>query len=190
MVQLASGTSVSGKLQQPTNSVLPWVATAARLVLAGFLAVAGALKIGTPAISVQAVRAYQLLPDSLAQAFGYGLPVLEIILGVLLVIGLLTRPVAVISGLLMIAFMIGIGSAWARGLRIDCGCFGGGGQLAAGQEPTYFWELLRDVGLLACAAWIAIRPPGRLAMDSALGLTGSAGDEEAEPVDEPRSDHT
>jgi uncharacterized membrane protein YphA (DoxX/SURF4 family) len=172
MVQLASDTSVSQNLAS-TRPVLPWVTTGARLVLAGVLIVAGALKIGTPALSVQAVHAYQLLPDSFAKGLGYGLPVLEIVLGLLLVVGLLTRPVAVVAGLLMAAFIIGISSAWARGLRIDCGCFGGNGTLGVGQDPNYFWELMRDVGLLACAAWIVVKPPGRLAMDSALGLAGS-----------------
>ncbi|WP_245658151.1 DoxX family protein [Microtetraspora malaysiensis] len=146
--------------------------TAARLVLAAVLIVAGGLKIGAPALSVQAVQAYQLLPDSLATAIGYGLPIVEIVIGVLLVVGLLTRVAAVVSGLLMLAFVIGIASAWARGLRIDCGCFGGGGELGAGESPNYLWEILRDFGLVVVAAWIFIRPPGRFAMDSALGLTG------------------
>ncbi|WP_285703653.1 DoxX family protein [Microtetraspora sp. NBRC 16547] len=147
--------------------------TAARLVLGAVLIVAGGLKIGAPALSVQAVKAYQLLPDSLATAIGYGLPILEIVIGVLLAVGLLTRVSAVVAGLLMLAFVVGIASAWARGLRIDCGCFGGGGELGAGQDPNYFWEILRDFGLVIVAAWIFIRPPGRLAMDSALGLSGS-----------------
>ncbi len=154
------------------HPALPWVTTAARLVLAAVLIVAGGLKIGAPALSVQAVKAYQLLPDSLATAIGYGLPIIEIVIGVLLAVGLLTRVSAVVAGLLMLAFVVGIASAWARGLRIDCGCFGGGGELAAGQDPNYLWEILRDFGLVIVAAWIFIRPPGRLAMDSALGLSG------------------
>ncbi|ETK36504.1 MauE/DoxX family redox-associated membrane protein [Microbispora sp. ATCC PTA-5024] len=183
MVQLASGTSVSERLQT-AKPALSWVTTAARLVLAGVLIVAGAMKIGAPALSVQAVRAYQLLPDGLATAFGYGLPVLEIILGLLLVVGLLTRPVAAVGGVLMAMFIVGIASAWARGLRIDCGCFGGDGSLAAGQDPNYFWELLRDIGLFACAAWTVIKPPGRLALDSALGLTGPPEAEDGDPPSE------
>ena len=109
-----------------------WVTTVARLVVAGVLIVAGWLKIGTPALSVQAVRAYELLPEPVATVVGYGLPILEIVLGVLLVVGLLTRAAGAASALLMLAFVVGIASAWARGLRIDCGCFGGGGKLAAG----------------------------------------------------------
>ncbi|WP_308169645.1 MauE/DoxX family redox-associated membrane protein [Acrocarpospora catenulata] len=150
---------------------VPWVTTLARLVLGGVLIVAGWLKIGTPALSVQAVKAYELLPDGVATAVGYGLPILEIVVGALLVLGLLTRFSAVVAGLLMLAFVVGIASAWARGLRIDCGCFGGDGTLAAGQEPAYLAELLRDAGLVLCAAWAAWFPPGRLALDSLLGLT-------------------
>ncbi|WP_433496909.1 DoxX family protein [Sphaerimonospora sp. CA-214678] len=172
MVQLASGSRVSDR-SRSVHLVLSWVTTAARLVLGGVLLVAGALKVGAPATSVQAVRAYELLPESLVQIVGYGLPVVEIVIGALLVVGLLTRVSGVISGLVMAAFVVGIASAWARGLRIDCGCFGGGGQLADGQDPNYLWELLRDFGLLACAAWIVARPPGRLALDSVLGLSGS-----------------
>jgi uncharacterized membrane protein YphA (DoxX/SURF4 family) len=149
---------------------VPWVTTGARLVLAGVLIVAGWLKIETPALSVQAVKAYELLPAPVATAVGYGLPILEIVVGVLLVVGLLTRVAGVVSALLMLAFVVGIGSAWARGLRIDCGCFGGGGKLAAGQSPGYFWEILRDGGLFLAGAWIVRFPPGRLALDSALGL--------------------
>ncbi|WP_214416909.1 MauE/DoxX family redox-associated membrane protein [Sphaerisporangium fuscum] len=169
------------------HPAVPWVTTVARLVVAGVLIAAGWLKIGTPALSVQAVKAYELLPEGVATAVGYGLPILEIVVGVLLVVGLLTRAAGGVSALLMLAFVVGIGSAWARGLRIDCGCFGGGGALAAGQSPNYFWEILRDAGLFLLGAWITLYGPGRLSLDSALGLVPGraplAGDEHGD--DEP-----
>ncbi|WP_248964896.1 MauE/DoxX family redox-associated membrane protein [Sphaerisporangium perillae] len=155
------------------HPAVPWVTTVARLVVAGVLIVAGWLKIGTPALSVQAVQAYELLPAQVATAVGYGLPIVEIVVGVLLVVGLLTRAAGVVSALLMLAFVVGIASAWARGLRIDCGCFGGGGKLAAGQSPSYFWEILRDGGLFLLGAWIVRFAPGRLSLDSALGLVAA-----------------
>ncbi|GAA3409636.1 MauE/DoxX family redox-associated membrane protein [Streptosporangium vulgare] len=172
-------------------SALPWVTTVSRLVLAGVLIVAGWGKIGTPVLSVQAVEAYELLPESLATAVGYGLPILEIVVGVLLVVGLLTRAAGVISALLMLAFVIGIASAWARGLRIDCGCFGGGGQLAAGVEPDYLIDILRDFGLFGLGVLVAWFPPGRLALDSALGLTPGQepyGDSDGNPEGDPDGD--
>ncbi|MGW4641172.1 MauE/DoxX family redox-associated membrane protein [Sphaerisporangium sp. NPDC004334] len=171
------------------HPAVPWVTTLARLVVAVVLIVAGWLKIGTPALSIQAVQAYELLPAQVATAVGYGLPIVEIVVGVLLVAGLLTRAAGVVSALLMLAFVIGIASAWARGLRIDCGCFGGGGKLAAGQSPSYFWEILRDGGLFLLGVWIIRFAPGRLSLDSALGLVPArAARDDDEDADESGED--
>ena len=60
----------------------------------------------------------------------------------------------------MVVFILGIASAWARGLSIDCGCFGQGGTIAAAQTQ-YPQEIARDVGLLACAAWLVAQPRPR-----------------------------
>jgi uncharacterized membrane protein YphA (DoxX/SURF4 family) len=147
-----------------------WATLVARLVLAGVLFWAGWVKFREPpALQRQAVEAYELLPDGLAGAVGYGLPVLEMVLALLLVVGFATRFSAVISALLMAVFIAGIASVWARGLSIDCGCFGGGGAVAAG-ETKYPQEILRDLGYLALALWIAVFPPGRPALDRRLGL--------------------
>lgn len=149
-------------------AVLPWLATVARLALGTVWVVAGVLKIGDPAASVRAVRAYQLLPEPVVQIVGAGLPAAELVLGVLLIIGLGVRAGAVLSALLLAAFVVGIAAAWARGLRIDCGCFGSGGELAPGQEPSYGPELARDAGLLALAGLLAWWPRSRFAADGWL----------------------
>ena len=147
--------------------VLDLVGLLARLVLGVVLVVAGALKVTTPAVSAMAVRAYQLLPYDVAGVVGVALPVVEIAAGLLLVLGLLTRPAAVVGGLLMLAFLVGIISAWARGLTIDCGCFGGGGTIAAAQTH-YLSETLRDIGLALCAAWLVVRPRTAFSLDRRL----------------------
>lgn len=162
------------------RSTIPWVTTVARLVLGVVLIVAGVPKFRDQIQSVTAVKAYQLLPDSVATMVGHALPIVEIVIGILLVVGLLTRVAAVVGGLLMVAFVFGIAWAWAHGLKIDCGCFGGGGQLKAGQEPTYLLDILRDGGLVLCAAWTVWFPPGRFALDGALGLAGGGTREEEE----------
>ena len=143
-----------------------------RLVLGVVILVAGALKVGQLETSARSVRAYQLLPYDVAGAIGYGLPVLELAVGVLLVLGLFTRVSAVIAGFLMVVFIIGIASAWARGLSIDCGCFGKGGTIAASQTQ-YPQEIARDVGLLACAVWLAVRPRSTLSLDRLLSPAGA-----------------
>lgn len=148
-------------------TVLPWTATLGRLLLGGAFAYAGLLKLPDPAASVRAVRAYRLLPESLVPLFGYGLPVLEVLIGLVLILGLHVRLGALAAGVLLVVFMAAIGSAWARGLRIDCGCFDAGGEVGAG-ETSYGSELLRDGGLLLVAAALARWPTSRLALDHDL----------------------
>ena len=144
-----------------------WFGTVARLVTGGVWIWAAALKLPHPDQSVLAVRAYQLLPGDTAVTVGHLLPILEIVVGGCLVLGLLTRGAAVLSGLLFVAFIVGIASVWARGITIDCGCFGGGGY-DADAASTYPWEIARDVGLLALSAYLVWQGRTRLALDNVL----------------------
>lgn len=146
----------------------PWLATLARLGLAVLWLLAGASKLGDLAESGRAVAAYRLMPAEAARAVGAALPFVELALGLILLVGLATRLAAVVSASLLTVYIAGIASAWARGLSIDCGCFGGGGDLATGQSPSYLPELLRDVSLLAVAVFLAIWPLTRFATDTLL----------------------
>lgn len=147
------------------EKVQPWISLLVRLGLAAVWLVAGLLKVGSPQQSIQAVRAYELpIPDALVNLIGYGLPWFEVALGLLLLAGLLTRPVAIVSAIVLVLFMIGVASAWARGLTIDCGCFGGGGEVAPG-ETQYLSELFRDTGFLLLAGWLIWRPRSKFSLD-------------------------
>ena len=133
--------------------VLPALAVLARLVTGVVWIWAGAAKLSDPYAAVLAVRAYQLLPAGLADTVGHLLPTLEIVVGAALVLGVLTRGAAVVSALLFLAFIIGISSAWARGLQIDCGCFGGGG-FDPNAASRYPWEIGRDAALLLASVFL------------------------------------
>lgn len=154
----------------------PWVSLVARLVLGGVMLVAGALKVTDPETATQAVRAYELLPHGFDGIVGMLLPILEIAIGLLLIIGYGVRPAAVATGVFMVLFIAAVSSAWARGLAIDCGCFGGGGQVAPGQTK-YLQEILRDAGLLALAGWLYLNPLSKFALESdprtSTGVTAS-----------------
>jgi uncharacterized membrane protein YphA (DoxX/SURF4 family) len=143
--------------------VLPWVGTAVRVVLGGVWVAAGLVKLPDPAAAERAVRAYQLAPEGLVPALAFGLPVLEIAIGVLLLVGAFVRPAAVTSALLLAGFTAAVASAWGRGLTIDCGCFGGGGQVDA-DETAYLSEIVRDLVLLAGSCLLVLRPCTRLAL--------------------------
>jgi len=146
------------------SSLQPWATLAARILLGVVLLLAGYLKAKSPAQAQMAVRAYKLLPISIANIFGLSLPWLEIGAGILLIVGIAVRYAALFGGLLMLLFVGAISQAWARGLSIDCGCFGGGGQVAAG-HTKYLQEILRDLGLTLSAVFLYLNPHGKFGLD-------------------------
>jgi uncharacterized membrane protein YphA (DoxX/SURF4 family) len=141
-----------------------WIALGARLILGGVLFVAGLLKYQHLDKSQMAVRAYELLPISLANFIGVVLPFVEIAVGILLILGAAIRISSMVGGILMLMFITGISQAWARGLSIDCGCFGGGGQVAPG-TASYLPEILRDAALALLAIYLFRYPQSKFALD-------------------------
>jgi uncharacterized membrane protein YphA (DoxX/SURF4 family) len=147
----------------------PWLGLISRLVLGGVLFIAGYLKVGTPDKSQMAVRAYEVLPISLANLIGLLLPYVEIGIGLLLILGVYTRISAALGGAIMVIFIVAIAQAWARGLTIDCGCFGGGGQVAA-SETKYLSEIIRDTALVLLALYLIRYPKTKFSIDKSPKL--------------------
>lgn len=157
-----------------TRVIKDWIGLACRLILGGTLLVAGLLKVGDLPSSVQSVRAYKLFGETLVHVIGYGLPIFEIILGLLIIAGVFTRWTALLGALVMFAFIGGIAHAWNSGLAIDCGCFGNGGALAEGVKPKYLQKILRDLGLAACGLWLVVRPRSKFGVDGWIFGTSTA----------------
>ena len=166
-----------------------WVTLAARVILGVTLLVAGLLKVTRLDASVQSVRLYQILPWDFAGFVGAALPIVEVIVGLLLITGTFTRVSAVVGSALMLAFIIGIASVWARGISIDCGCFGGGGAIEA-SKTQYPLEILRDTGLLLTGAWTIWRPRAPFAVDNWLFAPIDHTDSALEPIAEDDKEST
>jgi len=156
------------QLSARMTAAWPWISTVARLGLAAVFLTAGLLKVDDLAASGRAVNAYRLFSYDTAKVIGAVQPFLEIALGLLLLIGLAVRLSAAIAALLLVIFIAGIVSAWARGLQIDCGCFSKGGDLAAGRTAEYGREILRDVGFLVLAGILLVKPRTRFSLDGLL----------------------
>jgi len=148
----------------------PWLSTASRLFLAGVFILAGWPKLIDADTTVRSVRAFKILPEGLVAPFGYALPLIELAVAALLIAGLFTRVAALITAAMMVMFLGGIIQAWARGLSIECGCFGGTGTLVSDPVPGYIRDILRDVGFLAVALFLARWPRSALAVDRLLQL--------------------
>jgi uncharacterized membrane protein YphA (DoxX/SURF4 family) len=168
--------------------VTAWLGLLARLVLGALWLAAGGGKVGDLAASVRAVHAYEILPYQASKVVGVALPFVEVALALLLLAGFAVRVAAAVSAGLLAVFVAGIGSVWARGLSIDCGCFGGGGQLAAGESPQYLWEIVRDLGLLLVAGYLVLRPRSRFAVDNLLAVDPALEDEDEADGEEARDD--
>jgi len=149
------------------RELLPWLGLAVRLTAAAIWLFAGITKLSDLDGFRAQVDAYQVLPHVLVSPFSYGLPLVEVAIGGYLLVGAMVRPTAILACVLMVIFLVAEAQAWARGLSIDCGCFGNGGAIGAAQT-RYPQEIARDVGLLLCAVWLAIRPHSAYNLDGVL----------------------
>ena len=142
----------------------PWVTLLSILVLGGVLLVAGGLIVGNLPKSAMAVRSYEMLPIPLANFLGYTLPWIEIGMGLLLIVGVAVKISGALGALTMLAFIIAIAQAWARGLSIDCGCFGGGGAIDP-EDTKYPQKLLENMGLMSLGIFLYFFPKGRFGLE-------------------------
>jgi uncharacterized membrane protein YphA (DoxX/SURF4 family) len=148
----------------------PWLSLLVRLGLAVVMFWAAIPKLSDLRGSTQMVALYQIFPPAINQLIGVGLPIIELTLGILFLTGLLSRYASIVFGLMLVAFIAGIISAWARGLSIDCGCFSVDGALKPGEQTKYGQDILRDIGFMAMTAFLAIWPRSMASADTLLGL--------------------
>lgn len=96
----------------------------------GFLFIyAGAEKISDPSGFSTSISNYKLLPVYMVNFFAITMPWIEIVAGILLVFGISVKENAFIINAMLIVFIAAISISLARGLSIDCGCFGKGNQI-------------------------------------------------------------
>ena len=152
-------------------AVQPWLSLVVRLSMAGILVAAATPKLLDLPQSVIAVRAYRLLPEAIVPLVGHLLPVVELLLAVVLLVGVLTRAAGVIWLLMMAGFLTGVIWAWSQGLQIDCGCFGGGGDLAEGETTNYSTYVAERLGFVALGAYLVAFPRTRFSLDAWMAGT-------------------
>jgi putative oxidoreductase len=121
----------------------PVAALVCRVALAAIFLYAGLPKVAHPQAFLASVRNYDILPNAIVPAFALILPMVEVLAGALLLLGVWIRPSGLVIGGMLVAFIVAIASALARGIDIECGCFSHGGS-RVGMEL-----ILRDLAMLA-----------------------------------------
>jgi len=91
----------------------------------GLVMLAAALgKIGDPTAFSAQIHHYRLVPVGAENLLAVLLPWVELLAGLALVLGPHARSGAWLSVAMLAVFTLAVGTAVARGLDIECGCFG------------------------------------------------------------------
>jgi uncharacterized membrane protein YphA (DoxX/SURF4 family) len=118
-------------------------------VLALVFIYAGTVKAFDGSAFYHDIRLYHLVSDDTAWYVARYLPWLEIVAGFGLIWKYTRSSASILIATLLLIFTGAISSAWARGLNIECGCFGNTSGLS-----SYPWILARDLALLLAAFYL------------------------------------
>jgi putative oxidoreductase len=130
-----------------------------RLVLGFVFIYAGAEKIASPINFAESISNYQLLNAFFITLAAVLLPWIEVFCGVLLVSGSAVRENAFIISTMLLVFIIAGLISIARGLDIDCGCFGDD------SAKLGFLKIFENILLLIAGIMLMIYDSGLLAVD-------------------------
>lgn len=132
------------------SSILRATALVLRIALGGIFAYAAYVKLKDPwALFAMNIESYKVLPLWAVELAARTLPWAELLLGLLLIVGILRRISTTCASLLLAVFFTLIIRAYAKGMEINCGCFGPG-------EAISWKTMLRDGSLLAGSLFVTV----------------------------------
>lgn len=129
-----------------------WPAIVVRVIVGGVFVVAGALKVLDPGAFAGDVANFRMLPHPAINLVAITLPWIELVAGVMMVIGVWPRGNALVITAMCVVFLVALTQALARGLDVRCGCFG-----TVEARKVGLTALAQDVVLLAGAVWLLKR---------------------------------
>ncbi len=143
--------------------------TAARLYLGVVFLMACVHKIAVPESFAVDIATYDQLPLVLINLMALTLPWVELLAGLLLVLGWHTRAAAWLCAGMMVVFIVALLVALGRGIELSCGCFASAGLV---HDPISATTVLRDLFWLALALAVALFDRAPLGLDRLLSRGG------------------
>ena len=119
-----------------------WLRRALALLFGGVFVYAAVLKLRDPGRFLIDIRSFDMLPDPYAAWLALLLPWIELLCGLAVITGLMRKGGLLILNLALVGFFVAISIAKARGLDIQCGCFGGS------ESSSNYTELFIRDGIL------------------------------------------
>jgi uncharacterized membrane protein YphA (DoxX/SURF4 family) len=133
----------------------PWTVRACQLAIGVLFAWAALAKLGDLRGFASQVHNFRIVPLAAENLLALSLPWIELLAALSLVLGLRPRSGALVATGLLGVFTLAILAALARGLDIECGCFG-----TADASRVGLAKVLQNAGMLALAAVGSLRPRG------------------------------
>lgn len=121
-----------------------------RIVFGALFLWSGVAKLKDPILFAESIRHFDLVGDPLGPALALFIPWVELLAG----IGIMWDRFAAGSAFLLTASLViftgAVGIAWARGLDISCGCFGGT------EAMNYPLKMAQNLGLILWGAFLLV----------------------------------
>lgn len=136
------------------------VATLCRIAIGALFLYAASSKLD-PIKFAQEVNNYRLLPAALVNVVAVALPFAEILAGLTLVLGLRIRAGALAVVGMLCGFIVAMVYVWAKGIDIECGCFGKGTKVG-------LRAISEDVGMILLAIEAYAFDRGRFGLDGLI----------------------
>jgi len=94
-----------------------------RIIVGSIFIITGISKIIDPVLFAKEITFYRMLPDFSINLIAIILPWIELVVGVLFILGVRVKANILILAGMLLMFNFAVSVAWARGLNINCGCF-------------------------------------------------------------------
>ena len=144
-----------------SERVLDVLSALARFGLAVMWIVRGTTKLGNHMTVARNIEAYDIFTPYWSSLLANLIGPLELAVGLILLLGIKIRPAGWVSFGVLLLFVIGLSSAYARGLQIDCGCLAPDPGNPSGD---LLWGIIRDIGLIAVTLFMIYRPFKKFAL--------------------------
>ncbi len=123
------------------NKYNSYISLILRIYIGAVFIYASVHKIIHPEIFATDIATYDILPLSLINLMAIILPYIEIVSGILIIIGPFQKEAALMISGMMVIFLIALIIALYKGINISCGCFA---SQSVEEDPISYKTVVRD----------------------------------------------